>query len=906
VDLISLMHTRKNKSPVLGRLVMLAAVGFVFQTTHADPSGETTVFHVAGKGRVHVEKCRRLSKDPAELAKLAKMTLAEAKTNGLLLCSKCPGSTTVAGGFESWVKPGPKVIEKTAFVTNPLAPLISMGTDGKLVYKPYSDKGDRLMDWSHCGYKNSSVPIPDVPVAVTLDSLAGNPEPVASMAYPMGPDSHGRIQAAIDKVAAMEPDADGSRGAVLLKKGTYYVKGGLTVRSGVVLRGEGDGEDGTILIIQSAKGGDNAIHLGEPEAKTDPVGEEKAVRIMDEYLPSGSLELTVADAAEFQVGDDIHVVKTPNQAWIDHLGMGQRLQHIRGGKEGAGKRPWKPESYQFRHLRKITAINGQRITLNAILPQSFDQKHGGGLVDKVDVGSCGRHAGVETLQVVSNYDTSVKDTGKDANFMNFKNGVSIAGTQDSWVRNCTVKHVSFAAVGTGDDTKQITVRDVKNLAPVGPKRGGKRYAFNIGGGTLHLFYNCYSEDSRHDFALGSRETGPFAFVKCTALRGGQSEPHHRWSSGALYDNVSTKDGSLAAINRGDSGSGHGWAAANTMFWNCDAKSIVVMDPETEGENNFAIGYRGTFDPQTGADSLRYANDRAGSWGTPQEGKFYGHALMGSGYIESPDGPVKPDSLFEQQLIDRIGKAKAEKVLKSALNEDTPTTVLFEDSLTGDWQENWFLDGKKATLEHREGGLYFAGGTVTKADDPVEYNAHHAVLWTKQVFEGDIRISYQMKQVDTSGYGNTLLYIQAQGIGSPPYVEDIHEWRKLREVPDMSTYFTYMDLLSLSLRENIRCKRYPWRDEKLEWYPTQGLIEPMVDYPGVTPGGIYQVIVDKKGDSLRLRLYDESGAILHVDHTWDTREIAEGIEPRKIQKGRIGIRHMATKQSIYKNFKVEQL
>ena len=232
----------------------------------------------------------------------------------------------------------------------------------------------------------------------------------------------------------------------------------------------------------------------------------------------------------------------------------------------------------------------------------------------------------------------------------------------SWVRDCTVVHVSFAAVATGPNSLRVTVRDVKCLAPVGPKRGGFRYAFTIGGGTMHLFYNCHSEDGRHDFAVGSRGTGPFAFVKCTAVRGQQSEPHHRWSTGILYDNVITKDGTLAAINRGDSGSGHGWAAANTMFWNCDAKSIVVMDPETGGENNFAIGYRGTYDPKTGTHALRYANDRAGYWQTPKEGKYYGHALMGSGHIESPDKPVAPGSLFTQQLIDRIGAERAAAIL----------------------------------------------------------------------------------------------------------------------------------------------------------------------------------------------------------------------------------------------------
>ena len=43
--------------------------------------------------------------------------------------------------------------------------------------------------------------------------------------------------------------------------------------------------------------------------------------------------------------------------------------------------------------------------------------------------------------------------------------------------------------------------------------------------------------------------------------------------------------------------------------------------------------------------------------------FYGYALMGNGYIESPGSPVKPDSLFTQQLIDRIGRQKAAAVLR---------------------------------------------------------------------------------------------------------------------------------------------------------------------------------------------------------------------------------------------------
>lgn len=47
--------------------------------------------------RVHVHGCRRLAKDPKELEKLTKMTLAEAEKKGLPLCSKCPAYTASGG-----------------------------------------------------------------------------------------------------------------------------------------------------------------------------------------------------------------------------------------------------------------------------------------------------------------------------------------------------------------------------------------------------------------------------------------------------------------------------------------------------------------------------------------------------------------------------------------------------------------------------------------------------------------------------------------------------------------------------------------------------------------------------------------------------------------------------------------
>lgn len=240
-------------------------------------------------------------------------------------------------------------------------------------------------------------------------------------------------------------------------------------------------------------------------------------------------------------------------------------------------------------------------------------------------------------------------------------------------------------------------------------------------------------------------------------------------------------------------------------------------------------------------------------------------------------------------------------------KDTASELLFSDTMCGDWRENWFLDGKHATLEHRDGELFFSGGTVTKDDDPEEYHAHHAVLWTKREFEGDIRISYLWKHLDTSDYGAILLYVQALGIGGEPYDRDISKWSEMREIPSMDKYFNNMNLLSLSIRENVRCKRYPWFDREGAPYAEGGLIAPMVEYKDkIVPGKTYRIVVEKRNPMLSFKIIDAVTGEATIDHTWDTTEIDERYEVKQITKGRIGLRHMATKQATYKDFKVEKL
>ena len=112
---------------------------------------------------------------------------------------------------------------------------VVLGDDGKLVYK-LDKRGNQIPDFSRCGYMGGGVKLPDVPVVKTLSPSKGEADDTAY------------IQAAIDEVCAMPLKKSGFRGALLLKKGTYRIKETVRIHaSGVVVRGEGQHEDGTII-----------------------------------------------------------------------------------------------------------------------------------------------------------------------------------------------------------------------------------------------------------------------------------------------------------------------------------------------------------------------------------------------------------------------------------------------------------------------------------------------------------------------------------------------------------------------------------------------------------------------------------------------------------------------------------
>src|SRR5215212_634931 len=115
----------------------------------------------------------------------------------------------------------------------PTTSLVYPGADGKLVY--VSDSlGNKIPDFSNAGYKGGGIAIPQV-------------QPKA-IVWPVPGDNSDYLQKVIDSVSALPLDASGFRGTILLKRGLYNLEKPITIKaSGVVLRGEGMNDIGTIL-----------------------------------------------------------------------------------------------------------------------------------------------------------------------------------------------------------------------------------------------------------------------------------------------------------------------------------------------------------------------------------------------------------------------------------------------------------------------------------------------------------------------------------------------------------------------------------------------------------------------------------------------------------------------------------
>jgi hypothetical protein len=230
-----------------------------------------------------------------------------------------------------------------------------------------------------------------------------------------------------------------------------------------------------------------------------------------------------------------------------------------------------------------------------------------------------------------------------------------------------------------------------------------------------------------------------------------------------------------------------------------------------------------------------------------------------------------------------------------LEKDSKWELKLEDQGTRNWQTNWFLDGQVARVENTEKGMLLIAGPEFGND------AHHMVLWTKQSFQGDVKIEFDYTRTDHETRAVNILYIQATGKGEGDYVKDISEWKELRKIPSMRTYFNNMITLHISFaafpnnevsQDYVRVRRYPVMPDKnfreLEVEPTY------FDTGFFNTGETYQITVIKTDGRLYFNVIGNEDSKLY---SWDTSHIPP------LKEGRIGLRHMYTRSAIYSNVKI---
>ena len=508
---------------------------------------------------------------------------------------------------------------------------------GFLQYRPYDALGNYIPDFSNVGYRGGAELPGNIPVQIVL-------EPQQSEKW----DTE-RIQQAVDQVSALPIGENGYRGAVLLKKGRYMLDRTIVIHaSGVVLMGEGDGEDDTILYADFGRKIPVISIMGVGDI-TEIHGSRK--RILEEFVPVGSHSFTLEDTDGYKVGDDVVLHIRKNQNWVDALQMGNEFL-----SESNGKRPWEPEFYQYYYESKVTCISGACITVDQPVVDSCDRRYGEYELYRYRFDGRICNCGVRDIRVVSSYRSEiVQEHDVFGEFFSDDEhadiGVYFDRAEECWVKNFTTVHLANQCICIWKQAKRITVENCKFLKPVSTLTGGNRYAFSING-QQNLVRYCYSECGRHDFVTGGKTPGPNVFLECRAENSYQnSENHHRWGTATLYDNVcvSGPNTYLSSGNRGDCATGHGWSGANMIFWNCMAPIIAVQKPSLA--QNFAIGVSGILDHTENRRAILDAIDWYNQQGRTNM-PYDGNTVWGDGYKEAVTNTVTPKSLYLKQCEDR--------------------------------------------------------------------------------------------------------------------------------------------------------------------------------------------------------------------------------------------------------------
>jgi hypothetical protein len=437
----------------------------------------------------------------------------------------------------------------------------------------------------------------------------GDRVPVQKTVKPTGGDDSASIQAAIDSLATL-PVQNGIRGAVLLTSGTFHCEKPITLsQDGIVLRGSGSGEKGTIIEMTGAA--HTCLVIQGAPLKFPKENPSDLYPVTDTYVPSGAVSLSVKNAKGLSAGNTILVRWLRTAKWIHFMGMDNL---VRNGKLQNWIKTDSPVEFQ----RTIRAIEGNRLTLDVPLTDSIDSQFFSAVVVKTQPPKRLTQCGIESLRIVSKPPAGMLTAANNV-------ALNIDNCEDCWAKDI-VTIDTLDIVRVLGNARRITLLNIhaQHTATV-DKGAGYPADFTLRGSQV-LIDRCSSKGDGA-FFVDTAHAGATLNValNCVFEGHGAIQPHQRWSTGLLIDSCKLPAGKIEFINRSTAGSGHGWAIGWAVAWNCTAIGLEMNQPP--GSMNWCIGCTGEMKK-----------------GTPPN----------SPWLSSLNKRVEPDSLYLAQLRERLG------------------------------------------------------------------------------------------------------------------------------------------------------------------------------------------------------------------------------------------------------------
>ncbi|KAM5350801.1 hypothetical protein ACJ41O_007306 [Fusarium nematophilum] len=376
-----------------------------------------------------------------------------------------------------------------------------------------SSRGDRLPDFSYCGYHNSEVPLPTI----------SSPNVTVTVPVDASDDLTPAIQDAIDTIAA------GGGGVVELPPGRFSITAGIRLLSHVVVTGSGNG--GTILVLKEQPS-DPVFTLGR---LGNPPKAELGVRsnIIDSYVPIGSSIVTVTNSTGLSVNQSVYISRAATESWIRYNGMADLV------RDGIPQ-TWIPVNKKITSPNAISAINGTQITLKIPLTDALDATYMEPELLAYKPPVVNSEMGLQNLGIEVPDTCSGADL--DNNTCNFAAVNFPSWTVDSWASGLTLEGFNLF-FHVERDASRITIQDCEMDRNLDIKGRALPSDILLQGSQV-LIQDCKQvglPTARcFSVATDSLAAGPNAVTRHTTMSDVQTiYPHERWAQGLLVERTST-------------------------------------------------------------------------------------------------------------------------------------------------------------------------------------------------------------------------------------------------------------------------------------------------------------------------------------------------------------------------------